>query len=196
MNDREASRRSFLVGSISRLGSSWLASCWPGTLAGQELAQRLGKTLEPAKLKFFSPQQAVELEALAAQIIPSDDTPGAREARIIYFIDHALTTFDRDKQALYSQGLRDVQVKADALFPNTSRFSQLTSAQQIQLLTAIERTEFFELVRMHTVIGFFANPNYGGNYNKIGWKLISYDDSLNHKPPFGYYDAQAQSQKG
>ena len=48
------------------------------------------------------------------------------------------------------------------------------------------------MVRTHTVIGFFARPVHGGNYDKIGWKLIGYDDSLNHKPPFGYYDAQPQ----
>jgi len=30
---------------------------------------------------------------------------------------------------------------------------------------------------------------HGGNANKVGWKLVNYDDSLNHKPPFGYYDA-------
>jgi hypothetical protein len=40
------------------------------------------------------------------------------------------------------------------------------------------------------VIGFFASPVHGGNQNKAGWKLIGYDDSLNHKPPFGYYDAR------
>ena len=29
----------------------------------------------------------------------------------------------------------------------------------------------------------------GGNAGKAGWQLVHYDDSLNHKPPFGYYDA-------
>jgi hypothetical protein len=37
---------------------------------------------------------------------------------------------------------------------------------------------------------------HGGNYDKIGWKLIGYDDSLNHKPPFGYYDALQQPRRG
>ena len=46
------------------------------------------------------------------------------------------------------------------------------------------------MVRTHTVIGFLARPAHGGNYNKTGWELIGYDDSLNHEPPFGYYDAQ------
>lgn len=125
---------------------------------------------------------------MAAQIIPSDDTPGAREARIIYSIDRALTTFDRDKQALYTQGLKDLQAQTRELFPNANRFSDLTSAQQIQVLKAIEKTEFFELVRLHTIVGFLANPEYGGNHNKIGWKLIGFEDTFYFEPPFGFYD--------
>ena len=31
---------------------------------------------------------------------------------------------------------------------------------------------------------------YGGNHDKVGWQLIGYDGSLNHKAPFGYYDAE------
>jgi hypothetical protein len=57
------------------------------------------------------------------------------------------------------------------------------------VLTAMEKSPFFNLVRTHTVTGFFASPAHGGNANKAGWKLVNYNDSLNHKPPFGYYDA-------
>ena len=44
------------------------------------------------------------MEALASLIIPSGSTPGAREAGVIYFIDKALATFDRDKREAYRQG--------------------------------------------------------------------------------------------
>jgi hypothetical protein len=83
-------------------------------------------------------------------------------------------------------------MKTLLLFPEAGKFSALTSEQQIQVLTSIEKTPFFRMVRTHTVIGFFSRPAHGGNYDKIGWKLIGYDDSLNHRPPFGYYDAQPQ----
>ena len=129
---------------------------------------------------------------MTAQIIPSDDSPGAREAHCVYFIDRALATFVKNSQPIYTQGLEDLQAKTKELFPDSARFSALSSEQQIKVLTAIEKTPFFRTVRTHTVIGFFSRPVHGGNYDKIGWKLIGYDDSLNHKPPFGYYDAQAQ----
>ena len=127
---------------------------------------------------------------MAAQIIPSDDTPGAREARVIYFIDRVLATFDRDKQPSYTRGLTDLRQRTQTLFPSVNRFSSLTPAQQIQLVTAIEGTEFFELVRLHTIMGFLAKPEYGANHDRAGWKLIGFDDQMTYKPPFGYYDAE------
>ena len=85
--------------------------------------------------------------------------------------------------------------KTQQLYPGAANFSALTPEQQVKLLTEIDKTPFFNLVRTHTVIGFFARPVHGGNYEKIGWKLIGYDDSLNHKAPFGYYDALPQFQR-
>ncbi len=127
---------------------------------------------------------------MAAQIIPSDDAPGARETQVIYFIDRVLTTFDRDKQPAYTRGFKDLQRKTQELFPSADRFSSLTSAQQIQLLTDIEKTEFFELVRVHTIMGYLSRPEYGGNHNQDGWTLIGFEDEMTFEPPFGYYDAE------
>jgi len=190
MNPGNASRRQFLLGSASGLSSAWLALRWPGILAAQAHAQHAAESGQPASFQFFSPEEAVEIEAVAAQIIPSDDAPGAREARVVYFIDHVLVTFDRDKQPAYTQGLKDLQHKTVELFPGTKRFSSLTSPQQIQLLTAIEKTEFFELVRVHTIMGYLSRPEYGGNHDQAGWKLIGFQDEMTFDPPFGYYDSE------
>jgi gluconate 2-dehydrogenase gamma chain len=189
MNSGNASRRQFLLGSASGLTWAWLAIRWPGILAAQAHAQRAVESGQPAPFQFFSPEQAIEIEAVAAQIIPSDDAPGARETHVIYFIDHVLTTFDREKQPAYTQGLKDLQHKTQELFPSAARFSSLTSAQQIQALTAIEKTEFFELVRVHTIMGYLSRPEYGGNHDQAGWKLIGFEDEMTFEPPFGYYDA-------
>src|SRR5216684_4628671 len=169
MHTGHHSRRQFLLGSVSGLSSAWLALRWPAILAAQEHAQRAAQS-SPAKFQFFSSQDAVEVEAIAAQVIPGDDAPGAREARVIYFIDQILVTFDRDKQPAYIEGLKDLQHRTQELFPSVNRFSSLTPAQQIQVLTAIEKTEFFEVVRVHTIMGFLAKPGYGGNHDQVGWK--------------------------
>ena len=190
MNTGNSSRRQFLLGSVSGLSSAWLALRWPAILAAQERAQRAAASGQSAKFLFFSPEEAVEIEAVAAQIIPSDDAPGAREARVIYFIDRVLVTFDRDKQPAYTQGLKDLRHRTQKLFSSANRFSSLTSAQQIQLLTAMEKTDFFELVRLHTIMGYLSLPEYGGNHDQAGWKLIGFEDQMTYDPPFGYYDSE------
>ncbi len=188
MDSREASRRLFLIRSFSGLSAGWVAARMPGILAAQEHAHRAAQSKTAVKFEFLSAEQAADVEAIAAQIIPTDDTPGAREAGVIYFLDRALTTFDRDKQGVYTQGLADVNARARGLAPEVNGFAGLTAAQQIQLLRSIENTEFFELVRIHTVAGFFGNPERGGNRDKAGWKLIGFKDQFAFEPPFGFYD--------
>jgi hypothetical protein len=189
------SRRSFLIASAAGVNAAWVAANYPGILAAQQSVQKAVDAGETPALAVFTADQAAEVEAITAQIIPTDDTPGAREAHCVYFIDRALATFSKNDRPTYVQGLRDLQAKVQQLYPGATAFSKLTSDQQIKTLTEIEKTPFFNLVRTHTVLGFFSRPEHGGNYNKVGYKLIGYDDSLNHKPPFGYYDAQPQPKR-
>ena len=191
MSTKGKSRRSFVLESVTTLNAAWVAANYHGILAAQERVGQAAQTGKLPRLTFFNDQQALEIEAMAAQIIPTDESPGAREAHCLYFIDQALSTFARGSQPAYVQGLQDLQAKTQQLYPNAAKFSALSSEQQIQTLKEIEKTPFFNMVRTHTVIGFLTRPTHGGNYDKIGWKLIGYDDSLNHTPPFGYYDAQS-----
>ena len=183
------SRREFLLNSVSGLGAAWVATHYSAIIDAAEYAEQAARSGQAARFAFFTPEQAAEVEAMAAQIIPTDSTPGAREARVINFIDRALVTFEQDAKPQYTQGLKELETQTKQLVPSATKFSALTSEQQIQVLTAMEKSPFFNLVRTHTVTGFFASPVHGGNANKVGWKLVSYNDSLNHKPPFGYYDA-------
>jgi len=192
MENRNPSRRQFLKGTASGLSSAWIALHWPAILAAHEHARRAAADA-PDKFEFFSPGEAAEIEAMAAQIIPADHSPGAREAGVIYFIDRALMTFERDRQPLYKEGLLFLQARTREVFPGATEFSKLNSDQQIQLLTAVEKTEFFGTVRVHTIMGILADPDYGGNRNQIGWKLIGFESRPSFKPPFGYYDAEEQS---
>jgi hypothetical protein len=193
MSTQGKSRRRFLIESVAGVGGAWVAANYSAILATQEYVLEAAQSGQPLKFAFFTPEQAAEIEAMTAQIIPTDSTPGAREAHVIQFIDRALVTFEKDRQGAYTQGLKELQAKTKELYPSASTFSALTSDQQIKVLTAIEQTPFFNLVRTHTITGFFASPAHGGNYDKVGWKLVSYDDSLNFKPPFGYYDALPES---
>jgi len=170
----------------------WLAASplAAAILAAQEHAHQAARSPQPPAFSVLNAEEAKEIEAIAAQIIPTDETPGAREAGVVYFIDRALATFDRDKRALYTDGLKDLEAKRAALFPDSRSIAGLEAAEQIRLLRAIETTDFFELLRTHTILGFFGNPSYGGNRDRIGWKLIGFEDHFQFEPPFGYYDAE------
>ena len=160
---------------------AYLAACWPEIVAAQQHAHRMAQAPAPGKLEFFSPAQATLVEAIAAQIIPSGDSPGAREAGAVYFIDRALTTFEGEKKKLYAEGLAQLEAQG---------FARLASERQIQALRAIEKAEFFQTVRLHTIMSFLANPEYGGNRGLAGWKWIGFEDRFAFEPPFGYYDAE------
>jgi len=188
MKSQNCSRRQFLVSSACGLSTAWVALHWPAILSAQQHAHEMAASGPPAVLQFLSADQAAEVEAMASQIIPTDETPGAREAHVLYFIDRALTTFDRARQADYNKGLTELQAVNKAMFHTADKFSQLSSEQQLQLLNAIQHTPFFDMVRVHTIMGFLSNPEYGGNYNKAGWKVIGFEDNFYYQPPFGYYD--------
>ena len=193
MSTQGKSRRSFLIDSVSGLGGVWVATNYPAILAAEEYVREAAESGQQAKFAFFTAEQAVEVEEMTAQIIPTDQTPGAREARVVSFIDRILVGFDSERQGDYTQGLADLAALSNKRFPSAARFSDLTFDQQVEVLTTIENTPFFNLVRTHTITGFFASPAHGGNVDKVGWQLLGYDDSLNHEAPFGYYDALPQT---
>lgn len=171
------SRRKFLLKSVSASTAAWMAANWPAQVAAAEKAQAMGT------FTYLSRAQAADVDAMAAQIYPSDSTPGAKEAQVVYFIDLALVTFAQDKQDIYKQGLADLSAKTGG-----KAFAALSSADQIALLTSIEKTPFFRTVREHTIMGMFSAPQHGGNFRKVGWSQIGFDDSLNFRAPFGAYD--------
>jgi gluconate 2-dehydrogenase gamma chain len=128
------------------------------------------------KLQSLSGEEAEEVGALTSLIIPSGTTPGAREAGVTYFIDKALATFDRDKREAYRKGLRTVQDRREELFPGSTSIAKLKPGDQLRLAQAIENTEFFEMLRVHAVMAFLGRPEYGGNRDKAGWKLIGFKE--------------------
>jgi gluconate 2-dehydrogenase gamma chain len=193
MSALEQSRRTFLTRSLSGLGAAWVVANTAGIEDAYAFVQQSTRSGQPATFAFFTPAQAAEVEAMAAQIIPTDTTPGARDAHCIVFIDRILNTFEKDSQAAYTKGLAELAAQTRRLYPSAAGFSALGSDDQIKVLTAMEKGSFFNLVRTHTITGFFAAPVHGGNAGKVGWQLVKYDDSLNHKPPFGYYDALPQA---
>lgn len=141
------------------------------------------------KLQYFTEQDAAEIESIAALIIPTDETPGAREAGVIHFIDAALATFDQDKQSIYRDGLHQIHKELANIAPNLQHVADLTPEQQLRFMERIADSDFFGVIRTHTVMGFLGMQARGGNKDNVGWKLIGFEDKYAFQPPFGYYDS-------
>jgi gluconate 2-dehydrogenase gamma chain len=182
---REA-RRGFLFGAGGALAVTWAATHWPAIAAAHAHAAAATSNAGAA-LVFLSAADAHDVEAIAAQIVPSDDAPGAREAGALYFIDRSMHTWLAGEAETFRAGLRAFQAKFAATHSNVA-FASADDAAQRAFLTANETSDFFDRIRALTLIGLFALPQYGGNRDGIGWRLIGFDNQHAFAPPFGYYD--------
>jgi hypothetical protein len=162
---------------VSRREWTLASLCWSELLAAQTVQRQ-------SLFKVLSPDEAAELRALTSAILPEADTPGAEQAGAVDFIDAALAGYDHGQRKLYRQGLANVAGRSRETFPPSTKFSELASAQQIALLKSIEKTEFFEKLRTHTILAYFGNPRFG-------WKLLGRDSAFHFEPPFGFYDEEA-----
>ena len=194
MSQRKQSRREFLSRSGSMISGSWIAMNSSAIIATANFACQA--KIDGAPFEVLTEIEAKELEAIAAQIFPSDGTPGAKEAGILYFIDHALATIREDDKEIIQKGLVEFKAKILEKFPGEKFFSDFNSKQQIEMLKKIEKSNFFETVRHLTISGMFAMPSYGGNKDKMGWAHLGFMDRHTWSPPFGYYDEQYIKEEG
>jgi gluconate 2-dehydrogenase gamma chain len=188
------SRRQFLAAIGELASAGWIAMNWPQIAAAAEHSGHAGHdmaadmTAPPAVLKTLSAAEAAEINAIANQIVPGGATPGARDARVIYFIDNALGSFFAAQLPPFRKGLAEFQSAYAARNGADKPFSAAPEAQQIAWLKEVDKTPFFNAVRRLTVLGLIALPKYGGNHDNLGWQLIGVEDSHVWEPPFGYYD--------
>jgi gluconate 2-dehydrogenase gamma chain len=182
------SRRAFLRVVSGALGGAWLTLELSKVAEAAHAAQRAQESPGQPATSFLSQAELADVDAIAAQIIPSDSTPGAREAAVALFIDRALATFFGRLAPDFRSQLAAFRLRCQARHPDVPSFAALTSEQQIEFLKLVDRTPFFERVRLLTLVGMFAMPKYGGNRDGVGWQLLGFQDQHIFAPPFGYYD--------
>ena len=179
-------RRAFLAQSGAAISGSWISMSLPAILAASQASCKAKE--EGAAFRVFTASEAIEFEAMAAQVIPSGDSPGAREAGVIYFMDTVLAEDQTGGIDRLRSGLAELQVDIRGAH-GAEAFAGLGNALQIQVLQGIEKTDFFATIRYLTIAGMFSNPSYGGNRDQLGWKLIGFEGPRGWSPPFGFYDA-------
>ena len=185
MNQNDLSRRFFLKQAAGVGGAAWMRVVLP-SLAVISQAACTAKE-EAAPFTILSEAEATEFDAIAARIIPTTDTPGAREAGVVYFCDQSFGTFNAPLLPMMQGGLQQLQAGIE----DGRKFSELSEQEQDALLEQSQATPFFQLFRMMTFAGFFGLSEYGGNRNGVGWEVIGMDPTVHmYTSPFGYYDAE------
>jgi len=115
--------------------------------------------------QFFSREEFARIERLAELIIPSDETPGAREAGAAEFIDF-MVGHDTEQQQPMRTGLAWIQEQTAGRFARP--FLELSEAQQVSLLEPLAYEakyregeevgrEFFRRVKELTLMGFYSS---------------------------------------
>ena len=183
------SRREF-VATVGSIGAVWLLADTAQRSEAMAHAAHQVSQSQPT-LTVLTREQAAEIEAFASRIIPTDDTPGAREAGVVYFIDRGLSTWAQGQRPMVMEGLAKLSRDVDAKFRGQSNLSALTPQQQDEVLKSIESTPFFGMMRFATLAGMFSLPTHGGNKDFIGWKLVGQVEAMEFKSPFGWYDQPA-----
>jgi gluconate 2-dehydrogenase gamma chain len=188
MENANLSRRSLVQAIAGLVATAVTPLGWADVAQGMDEARGAVQGGAAAKLALLSAAEAADVEAVAAQIIPTDDSPGAREAGVVYFIDRALATFYAQLAGDYRAQLAAFQTAYRERHPAARSFGSLTSEQQVNCLRGIDETPFFQMTRLLTLLGMFALPEYGGNRDGVGWTLIGFEDRHVFRPPFGFYD--------
>jgi gluconate 2-dehydrogenase gamma chain len=130
--------------------------------------------IKPAEYhpQFFTPAEYTSVERLTEIIIPTDATPGAREAGVAEFIDFMVAS---DPEAQY--GFRTGLTWLDAFAEESAgkRFMELPLEKQTSLLEPLGCKDkarpgqeagqrFFSMMREYTVTGFYTT--------EIGYKEL------------------------
>jgi gluconate 2-dehydrogenase gamma chain len=169
------SRRQFIA--VTAIGSAAaVLGCSPGKKTSWE---------------FLSEVQAHALAVLCDQIIPADDFPSASQAGVLTYIDKQLVRHYRRHREAYRDGL----ARAGAL--SVARYgkplAELQPGQQFEIAHVIEQQDhsFFELMRQHTLEGYYGTPRHGGNRDAVSWRMLG----LPEPPPLGraQYDLRKES---
>ncbi len=168
-------RRELLHRASMLLGGAISTSAAAGILAGCVATPEAGTApgIGPAA-SFFTDAEMTTVVAMANQIIPRTETPGAIDVGVPGFIDRMLSGYYQDREgSIIRAGLQQVAEDAKAL--RGKSFAALTNDEQIELMRRYDREQFdytranastsnppphyFRLIKELTIIGFCTSES-------------------------------------
>jgi gluconate 2-dehydrogenase gamma chain len=139
-----------------------------------------------SRWRFFHEEEIGLLDAIVEQIIPTDDFPGGKWANVSNFIDKQLDSYYINHQAAYRDGLAAFEKTVIQL--RSKKFEELPFAEQTAILEKMEAGDFpgeywkdhssagfFDMIRQHSMQGFYGSPVHGGNREYISYHMLGLD---------------------
>jgi gluconate 2-dehydrogenase gamma chain len=136
------------------------------------------------------------LDAAASRILPSDDGPGAREAKVGRFIARQLESDLKELRPAFDQLARIVDLWSRRSLG--TGFAALPAAQQDTVLDQLAHETIpirgfpqADLFRaLHTLVleGFLSDPVHGGNDGQAGWRAIGFPEPHMRRPGGRHHD--------
>lgn len=176
------------------LGTAAAAATFPGFSKWGFACGHVGNAplqIKPAvyRQQFFTPSEYAVVERLAEIIIPSDATPGAKEAGVAEFIDFMVAN---DPDAQYPMRLGVAWLNAHSERTSGKPFTELTPEQQISLLEPLgfkdkarpgeeDGRKFFKMIREYTVMGFYTSEVGYKELDNPALKLYTSSPECPHK---------------
>lgn len=182
-------RLSFFGGGVVLLGST---ACKRSSQ--EEAKPREAPVVGDSPHGTFSGLEFATVAAACERILPRDEDPGAQDANVPAYIDRSLQTPElKQMKEDFLQGLGALERRSRSMFKKG--FAEASPAQQEELLTLFKDSDkgtgeahFYELLLVLTLEGFLGDPSYGGNKDRVGWRLVGFDmvGTVAMAPPEGY----------
>ena len=179
-NQNKLSRREFIK--ITTLGAGTLTL----SAGGLSLIEGCSGPYKSGRF-FLSDDEYHLIESVAEQIIPTDEWPGGKDTRIADFIDIQLMGPYRRFQQDYRKGIAAIEDtclnKYHKIFKDLAWDIQTEFLQEMETGTLSGDNwkdgfsgKFFELLRSHSLQGFYGSPRHGGNKDFTSYKMIGLDE--------------------
>jgi gluconate 2-dehydrogenase gamma chain len=136
--------------------------------------------------RFFTDSEALLIDAIAEQIIPTDEWPGGRESGATNYIDKQLAGPLARFQVKYRNGLAALQETCETRY--RKKFEDMAWEEQTLFLEQMEAgtmkepvwaegfdKEFFSMFRDHSMQSYYGSPRHGGNKNNMSYKMLKLD---------------------
>jgi gluconate 2-dehydrogenase gamma chain len=139
-----------------------------------------------SRWRYLNEEEISLLDAIVEQIIPTDDFPGGKWANVSNFIDKQLDSYYRKHQTAYRDGL--AAFEKTVIQMKSKKFEELSFEDQTAILEKMQDGElsgdywkehspadFFDMIRQHSLQGFYGSPLHGGNREYISYRMLGLD---------------------